>query len=75
MGLIRRITGDDAFDRYDGSFIPHGHTVCINCGKMCDFDIDNLNGLISEAIGQEFASYELKVRVLCDKCKDLTEND
>ena len=74
MGLIRRITGDDAFDRYDGSFIPHGHTVCVECGKMWDFDIKNFDRMILDALGEEFSSYELKVRILCKKCKKKIEN-
>ena len=72
MGLIRRITGDDAFDRYDSAFVPHGHMVCTECGKMWDFNIDNLDGMISDAVGQDFTSYELKVRILCKKCESAT---
>ena len=72
MGLIRRITGDDAFDRYDSAFVPHGHMVCTECGKMWDFNIANLDGMISDAVGQDFTSYELKVRILCKKCESAT---
>ena len=72
MGLIRRITGDDAFDRYDSAFVPHGHMVCTECGKMWDFNIDNLDGMISDAVGRDFTSYELKVRILCKKCESAT---
>ena len=72
MGLIRRITGDDAFDRYDSAFVPHGHMVCTECGKMWDFNIANLDGMISDAVGRDFTSYELKVRILCKKCESAT---
>ena len=70
MGLIRRITGDDAFDRYDSAFVPHGHMVCTNCGEMWDVDITGLDSMISEAVGRDFTSYELKVRILCKKCEN-----
>jgi Fur family peroxide stress response transcriptional regulator len=73
MGMIRRITGDDAFDRYYSSFVPHGHMVCTRCGKMWDFGIESLNGMIADAVGEEFSSYELKVRILCKKCKNATQ--
>ena len=73
MGMIRRITGDDAFDRYDSSFVPHGHMVCTGCGKMWDFNIESLNGMIADAVGENFSSYELKVRILCKKCKNATQ--
>ena len=72
MGLIRRITGDDAFDRYDSAFVPHGHMVCTECGRMWDFNIANLDGMISDAVGRDFTSYELKVRILCKKCESAT---
>ena len=74
MGLIRRITGDDAFDRYDSAFVPHGHMVCTECGKMWDFSIDNLDGMISDAVGRDFSSYELKVRILCKRCECATHS-
>ena len=73
MGMIRRITGDGAFDRYDSSFVPHGHMVCTGCGKMWDFNIESLNSMIFDAVGEDFSSYELKVRILCKKCKNATQ--
>ena len=67
--LIRKITGDGLSDRYDNSYIPHGHLLCEICGKVKDFDLENFDGLISDAIGSDFNSYELKVRYVCDACK------
>ncbi len=67
--LIRRITGDGYSDRYDSSFIPHGHLICTSCGEIHDFNIPDFNDQISEAIGNSFDSYELKVRFICDECK------
>ena len=67
--LIRRITGDALSDRYDNSYVPHGHMICEECGKVRDFDLRNFDKQLSEAIGSEFSSYELKVRYTCDECK------
>lgn len=67
--LIRRITGDGSSDRYDNSYVPHGHLLCERCGAVRDFILDNLPRQISDAIGSDFNSYELKVRYLCDACK------
>ena len=66
--LIRRITGDDSFDRYDKSYIPHGHILCQKCGMVQDFDIKGLDNMIVDNIGQDYDSYELKVRIVCDRC-------
>ena len=67
--LIRRITGDGLSDRYDNSYVPHGHMICEQCEKVRDFDLENFDKLLSDAIGSEFNSYELKVRYLCDACR------
>lgn len=65
--LIRRISGDDGRDRYDKSFIPHGHKICTECGAIDDFEIPSLPAALTELLG-EYESYELKVRYLCPKC-------
>jgi len=67
--LIRKISGDGLSDRYDNSYIPHGHLLCEACGKVRDFALDGFDKLISDAIGSEFNSYELKVRYRCDDCR------
>ena len=67
--LIRRITGDALSDRYDNSYIPHGHMICEECGNVKDFNLRDFDKQLSDAIGSDFNSYELKVRYLCDKCK------
>ena len=72
--LIRRITGDSLSDRYDNSYIPHGHMICEECGKVRDFNLSDFDKQLSDAIGSEFSSYELKVRYVCEECKAQTEN-
>lgn len=67
--LIRRITGERSSDRYDSSYISHGHIVCEGCDRVWDFNIDGFDRLISDAIGSEFNSYELKVRCICRECR------
>ncbi len=68
MRLIRRITGDGLCDRYDSSYIPHGHLLCERCGKVWDFTIDGFDAIINDAIKCDFSSYELKVRRICNDC-------
>ena len=67
--LIRRITGDGARDRYDSSFVPHGHLVCPRCDRVVDFDIDGFDSILLNAVGAQFDSYELKVRCVCRECE------
>lgn len=70
-GLIRRITAEHLADRYDSSSVPHGHLICERCEKITDFHLDGFDSLLSDAVGNDYSSYELKVRHLCDACKNL----
>ncbi len=67
--LIRRITAENTSDRYDSSYIPHGHLFCTACGDIKDFSIPNFSEKLSEFASGEIDSYELKVRYICSKCK------
>ena len=73
--LIRRITGDALSDRYDNSYIPHGHMICEECGAIKDFNLSDFDSMISEAIGSDFSSYELKVRYTCEACRGVMRKD
>lgn len=67
--IIRRISGDGGPDRYDNSFIPHGHLVCTVCGGVSDIEVPGIEAILSECIGSRADSYELKVRGRCARCK------
>lgn len=67
--LIRRITGEEASDRYDSSFIPHGHLFCTECHGICDFEVPEFRETLERVAGGEFDSYELKVRYVCPDCR------
>lgn len=66
---IRRISGDLGSDRYDSSYIPHGHMLCDRCGMVWDFEIEGFADTLTAAVGRDFSSYELKVHCLCDSCR------
>ena len=69
QGLIRRITAEGASDRYDNSYIPHGHLFCTVCGEVKDFTVPGFEEAIADIINHDFSSYELKVRYICDGCR------
>ena len=74
--LIRRITAEDSKDRYDSSYVPHGHAFCKECGEVGDFDFPGIVGSLETIVGGEIDSYELKVRYLCERCRmRLTTSD
>ena len=67
--LIRRITGDSLSDRYDNSYIPHGHLICSSCGRVFDVNVPEFDFTLSELVGEPVESYELKVRATCPACR------
>jgi Fe2+ or Zn2+ uptake regulation protein len=72
--LIRRITGEDGSDRYDNSYIPHGHLFCTECKCVTDFNLPMLDATLCDVAGCEIDSYELKVRYICPSCRGLADN-
>jgi len=71
--FIRKISGDGGPDRYDNSFIPHGHLLCTLCGRVLDIDVPGINKAIEDSIGCKAESFELKVRGHCERCKTASE--
>lgn len=67
--LIRRITAEGASDRYDSSYVPHGHLFCIKCARVQDFCLPSFQDVLEKEIGEGIDSYELKVRYICKDCK------
>ncbi|MBE6644161.1 MAG: transcriptional repressor [Ruminococcaceae bacterium] len=68
--LIRRITAEGAADRYDSSYIPHGHLFCTECGRVVDFEIPDFSSRLMAYTDGRMDSYELKVRYVCKECAE-----
>ena len=68
-GLVRRISGEGASDRYDKNVMPHGHLFCKSCGAILDVMIPDIEKLISDNSQAELIEYELKVNGICRACK------
>ena len=69
-GLIRRITGEGGADIYDSSFVLHGHLFCTGCKRVFDIDTPKMLGDLRNLTGLDICSYELKMRFICDECKN-----
>ena len=70
QNLRAAFSGEDGADRYDSSFLPHGHLFCIKCRRISDFEYPRFSESLSELIGTGVESYELKVRYICPLCKE-----
>ena len=73
--LVRKITAEGTKDRYDSTYMPHGHLFCASCFEICDFTVPDFDKTLRELIGEDIDSYELKVRYICPRCKTLCQND
>ena len=73
--LIRKITAEGTKDRYDSTYVPHGHLFCASCFEVSDFTVPDFDKTLCELIGEDIDSYELKVRYICPKCKTVLSND
>lgn len=71
IGEIRKISGFDGADRFDGRTEPHAHFMCTKCGKVMDFDNDTINHLLekaSENFSGEISGYKAKFFGICEEC-------
>ena len=73
--LIRKITAEGTKDRYDSSYLPHGHLFCGKCLSVVDFTLPEFDKTLTELIGENIDSYELKVRYICPDCKQTQKTD
>ncbi len=67
-GLIRKIVMEDAPDRYD-KIKRHDHVMCVKCGAVGDFFMDDLTSLLEEKLGDKILSYDLMCKYICPECK------
>lgn len=67
-GLIRKIVMEDAPDRYD-KIKRHDHVMCVKCGAVGDFFMDDLTSLLEGKLGDKILSYDLMCKYICPECK------
>ena len=67
--LIRKISVEGMPDRYD-RIQRHDHLVCRACGKLMDIDLGDLTEQFEKKAGIPILSYDLKLNVLCEACRN-----
>jgi Fur family ferric uptake transcriptional regulator len=79
-GLVRRVTANDEFTRYELSedlTDHHHHFLCVNCGKVIDVtlpvrfeaEVDKAIGDLADAVGFQPHSHRLDVLGVCCGCR------
>lgn len=66
-GKIRRIAVEGVADRYD-KIKKHDHLVCRICGRLCDFEFEDITSKLQSQLNSEILNYDLKVFYVCPEC-------
>jgi len=74
-GLAARIRGNDSVFRFEHLYnhSQHGHLVCLQCGKIIEFDnseIIKLQNKISKEKGFKPLRYGAKISGICKNCQN-----
>lgn len=66
---IRLISSKGFPDRYDRSVIPHGHLICDCCGKVTDFALSDIGGLLNSELNEDVIYYDINAHYICRDCR------
>ena len=84
-GLIHEIELGDGQTTYDPNFLDsptHNHLVCVDCGKVVEFEdehLDLLNDCVTRRLGYRPVRQSLRIEATCEKirmqgnCPDLIQ--
>ena len=71
-GILKEIPFGEGSNRYDLTDTKHYHAVCENCGKVVDFDyqeLEKINNFVENQINFKVLDHNFKVTGLCENCK------
>jgi Fur family peroxide stress response transcriptional regulator len=73
QGLIRRLRAGGDRARFDGARAPHHHFICTQCGRILDFESEELDRMELPAEVVRLGSVEaqqLQVFGMCHECSE-----
>jgi Fe2+ or Zn2+ uptake regulation protein len=71
IGEARKVTVLHDSARYDANLTPHQHVVCIECRRIRDIeikDMDRMLGANPSLEGYRAIGWSLEIQALCDRC-------
>jgi Fur family peroxide stress response transcriptional regulator len=71
MGLIQELGFNDKSSRYDPNIMPHINIICLNCGKICDYEAESVNEMWSKIVaelGFKPVGQRLDIYRYCEEC-------
>jgi Fur family ferric uptake transcriptional regulator len=69
-GIIREVQFGDKGSRYEHTFghTPHDHMVCVNCGRIIEFDSSEVGRLAAELAGTERFDVQFHLFQIVGRC-------
>jgi len=70
-GLVKEMTYGDASSRYDADMHEHYHAICVECGKISDFEhtpVHEVEEAATRATGFQVHGHRLEVHGVCPDC-------
>ena len=78
-GLIRRIGGPGAAERFERELNPHYHVKCVRCGRISDVDLpyaDHLEDKVQDKHGYILTGHDIVFSGICPDCqRAMTEEE
>lgn len=77
-GLIRKLAMKEDASRYDGNPAPHGHFVCVVCGRVedvrqaVDEELERIHCLLKDKINGRIIDREYRFYGYCAECEGKT---
>lgn len=74
-GLIRKLAMKENISRYDGNPAPHGHFVCIRCGRVEDLrpavdeELERIDLLLKDKINGRIVDRDCRFYGYCAECE------
>jgi Fur family peroxide stress response transcriptional regulator len=71
MGLVQELGFNDKSSRYDPNIMPHINIVCLNCGKIYDYEAESLKEMWSKIVAElrfKPVGQRLDIYTYCDGC-------
>lgn len=72
IGEARKVTVLHDSARYDANLAPHQHVVCVECRRIRDIEIADIERILGDNVslsGFRTLGWSLEVQALCDDCR------
>lgn len=71
LGEIRKLSGVDGADHYDGNTMPHNHFICTRCNSIIDLEMEDISAIQDHAARNfdgKIESYSVNFYGICGNC-------